>query len=85
MLNFTEVKEKIAAIVGVDVTDVTITFTRRAYEIEFANLPADLTKKQFDNIQVALSDAVVRTITYTHMTKDTCLVVFGMNQVDTGY
>lgn len=80
MLNFVELKETIAEIVGLTSDKVAIGFTKRAYEVTFTEaLAEDLTAEQACKIITALGKAVVKTIEFATASKDAVIVVFCMN------
>lgn len=87
MINFEELKAKIAEIATTDpespveATDVVIGFTKRAYEITF-DTEVDLNKKQIADIVTALGEAVVKTIAFVSCAKDSIIVIFDMNYMD---
>lgn len=80
MLNFVELKERIAEIVGLTADKVAIGFTKRAYEVTFTEaLAEDLTAEQACEIIEALGNAVVKTIKFATADEASVVVVFCMN------
>ncbi len=85
MLNFAEIKERIAKVVSTEdvkivATDVTIGFLTRVYEITFAKeLGKELTKAEIDKIVTILSDGVVRTVDYVGADKRSVIIAYHMN------
>lgn len=85
MLNFTEIKERIAKVVSTDevkitAEDVTIGFLTRVYEITFEEeLGKDLDKAAIDAIVTILSDGVVRTVDYVGADKKSVVIAYHMN------
>lgn len=80
MINFEDLKAKIAEIAKVEASKVTIGFTKRAYEITAEG--AKLSKKDISDIVTVLGEAVVKTIAFVSGSKDTVIVVFDMNYMD---
>ena len=80
MLNFTEIKEKIGAIVGVEADKVLVGFLTRVYEITFdAKLASDIDRETAMKIVNVLGDGVVKTIDYIGFDKKSVVVAFHMN------
>lgn len=80
MINFEDLKAKIAEIAKVSDSDVKIGFTKRAYEITAEG--AELSKKDIADIVTVLGEAVVKTIAFVSGSKDSVIVVFDMNYMD---
>lgn len=87
MINFEDLKAKIAEIAStkelkVEATDVTIGFTKRAYEIEITKAGVELSKKNIADIVTALGEAVVKTIAFVSGSENSVIVVFDMNYMN---
>ncbi len=79
MLNFTEVKAKIAEIAGIDASKVAIGFLTQTYEVSFtADLDEEITRDKAMDIVSAIADAVVRTPKYIGYDEKSVVVVFHM-------
>ena len=77
MINFKDLKAKIAEIAKVETGKITIGFTKRAYEIKAEG--ATLSKEDVANIVTVLGEAVVKTIAFVSGSKDSVIIVFDMN------
>lgn len=84
MLNFDEIKAKIAEIVSteevaVEAEEVAIGFLTEVYEITFdTELGEDIDREKAMKIVSVLADGVVRTIKYIGFDEDSVVVVFHM-------
>lgn len=79
MINFTEVKAKIAKITGAEASDVKIGFLTKVYEITFAKkLDKEINREKAMDIVAAVADGVVRTIDYIGFDEKSVVVVFHM-------
>lgn len=80
MLNFEEVKAKIAEIVGLtDSSDVKIGFLTKVYEITFGKeLDEAINREKAMKIVTAVADGVVRTVKYIDFDEKSVVVVFHM-------
>lgn len=85
MLNFAEIKEKIAAIVNTEekavlAENVSIGFLTRVYEVTFnTELENDIDRETAMKIVNVLGDGVVKTIDYIGFDKKSVVVAFHMN------
>lgn len=83
MLNFTEVKEKIAEIVGAESAEkVLIGFLTRVYEVTFDDEEGTLEaidREKAMKIVSVLADGVVKTIDYIGFDDKSVVVAFHMN------
>lgn len=79
MINFEEVKTRIAEITGAAVEDVQIGFLTKVYEITFAKeLEKEIDREKAMDIVTAVADGVVRTIDYIGFDAKSVVVVFHM-------